>query len=172
MQLSPEGSPLMPSPEPNPVSGAVPAIPSSALTPEQAQYAGQLHLIPAICTAVGAGLIGLIVLIVMWSSRKNESEFIRAHGKEAMNFHISLVLLSMGITLVSLAIFVPIMVISAAAGGKPGPEMVFAPFLLMCALLPISIGLILVALICGIKAYGAACKGEWYQYRYIVRFVK
>jgi uncharacterized Tic20 family protein len=53
---------------------------------EDRTYAMVIHLLSFLHGA------GLIAAIVMWLTRKDQSPFIADHGREAINFHISLVL--------------------------------------------------------------------------------
>jgi|CXWL01.1.fsa_nt_gi uncharacterized Tic20 family protein len=61
----------------------VPAIPK----PER-QYAMWIHLTTACASAIPIG--HFVAAIVLWQIKKQESEFIDDHGKEVVNFQISL----------------------------------------------------------------------------------
>jgi uncharacterized Tic20 family protein len=57
---------------------------SLAPTHEEKQMAGFAHLLGAI--------FGLIVPLVLWLIKKDTSRFVDAHGKEALNFHITILI--------------------------------------------------------------------------------
>ena len=49
-------------------------------------------------------LVPVVVPLIMWQIKKDDSAFIDDHGREAVNFQISLVILSIAIGLVGLAV--------------------------------------------------------------------
>lgn len=86
--------------------------------PPLRSYASWIHAAGAIAwiaTILSAGVTffaPLLVVLVMWQSRKHDSDFIDDHGREAMNFQISLfpltligTLLTCGLGLVLLPAF-------------------------------------------------------------------
>jgi uncharacterized Tic20 family protein len=72
----------------SPSSPSSPALMSGsgplAVTAEERQMAGFAHLLGAI--------FGLIVPLVLWLMKKDTSRFVDAHGKEALNFHITIMI--------------------------------------------------------------------------------
>lgn len=75
-------------------------------TSDQRTYALIMHL--------GSLFIGFLVPLVMWLVKKDESPFIDDHGKQLMNWHISLVIyfiISMVLILVIIGIFLFLLLI-------------------------------------------------------------
>ena len=105
------------------------------------------------------GLVGtfvppgnLIVPLVIWLLKKDQSAFINEHGKEALNFQINLSVWAVICFVVS---FILLIVIIGAF------------------LLPLTLGVLwLAALILGIVAGVKAYEGNHYRYPFIMRVVK
>lgn len=96
----------------------------------------------------------IIAPLVMWSAKKNESTYIDAHGKAAVNFQLSIILYCFLLAL----LFVPIAILTLGLG-----------------VLAIVIGIIpaiilKIALI--INASIKANNGEYYHYPFTIEFIK
>lgn len=90
-------------------------------------------------------LVGFIGPLVVWLHTRDKSSFVDHHGKEALNFHLT----------VLLAALIPGGPIFMAAIGH--------------SLLPV---VILASLVYSIIAAVAAYRGEWYQFPYTIRLIK
>ncbi len=94
---------------PLPAAGAVAqygAQYGGTATSDQRTYALIMHL--------GSLFVGFLVPLVMWLVKKDESPFIDDHGKQLMNWHISLVIyfiISMVLILVIIGIFLFLLLI-------------------------------------------------------------
>lgn len=110
-------------------------------TPEQRRYATVMHL--TLLLAVLTPILGLAVPLAMWLAKKDQSPFIDDHGKETLNFHISILIYY---AISALLVFVII-----------GFPLLIAVFVL--------------SLIGMIKASLAAKRGEYYRYPACIRFV-
>ena len=105
------------------------------------------------------GLVGtfappanLIVPLVIWLVKKDQSAFINEHGKEAINFQINLSVWAVICFVVS---FILLFVIVGAL------------------LMPLTLGALWVAaLVLGIVASVKAYEGNHYRYPFIIRLVK
>ena len=105
------------------------------------------------------GLIGsvvppgnIIVPVVIWLLKKDQSAFINEHGKEAINFQINLSVWAVICFVVS---FILLIVIIGAL------------------LMPLTLGLLgLAGLILGIVAGVKAYEGNLYRYPFIIRLLK
>lgn len=105
------------------------------------------------------GLVGsfmppgnIIVPLVIWLLKKDQSGFVNEHGKEAINFQINL---SVWAVLFFVVSFILIFVVIG----------VF--------LMPLLLGLVVLAsiifgIVAGVKAY----EGNYYRYPYIIRLIK
>ncbi|HNB58984.1 MAG TPA: DUF4870 domain-containing protein [Phycisphaerales bacterium] len=112
---------------------------------DQRTFATVLHLAPMIVALLGAGFIGLpaIVSLVLWKVRNNDSTFLDDHGKETLNFQISMLIYWL------------------VAG-------VLCTVLIGLALLPV---VWLLQLIGGIMACAAASRGEFFRYPMTLRII-
>lgn len=116
------------------------------------QYAMWLHL--SLLGHLIAPVVMFIVPLVLWLTRKDDSPFVDDHGKETLNFHI---------TLAIYALLLP------AVGAIVG--------LLLCGVgmvftIPAAIALPYVLGIIGmIAASRAAARGEYYRYPMTIRFL-
>ncbi|NVJ61189.1 MAG: DUF4870 domain-containing protein [Gammaproteobacteria bacterium] len=78
-------------PEPVQPEPAQPETPQSLPPENERQYAMFCHL-GALAGLVGIPLAGIIVPLVLWLLKKDESAYIDYHGKEALNFNITVTL--------------------------------------------------------------------------------
>lgn len=90
------------------------------------------------------GIGGFIVPLVIWLSKKEESELITRHAKESLNFQLSLLIY------MSIAGILVIVIIG----------------------LPMLFILLIVDVVCVILATLKADKGEFYRYPMTIRFIQ
>lgn len=139
--------------------GSVP--PGTAVTPdgrlvdpnatqEQKTYCTLMHLTLLLYAALP--VLAIIAPVVMWQVKKNDSKFVDDHGKETVNFHISLMIYGLVIFLVSLPL-VP-------AAGLGLCTSAIGYFLVLGLG---TIGMLLASL--------AANRGEYYRYPACLRFI-
>ena len=71
-------------------SGGPPPMSSIPITPDDRTWATMAHVASIIAMFVG----GLSVLgpLIVWLVKKNESEYIAHHGREALNFQITMLI--------------------------------------------------------------------------------
>ena len=61
--------------------------------------------------------VGIILPLVVYLAMKNESEYVRANAREALNFHLSLLIYCIGcIPLVFVLIGIPLLIVIAFVG--------------------------------------------------------
>lgn len=138
------GSPTPPPPE----SGAAPPPHSSAATSssmsekDARQWAMLTHISALIGIFTGIGF--LLGPLIMWIIKKDESAFVDAHGKEAVNFQITMMIAALisSVLMIVLIGFVLILIVA-----------------LMAIILPI---------VAGLKAN----EGEYYRYPATIRIIK
>ena len=111
-------------------------------TAEQRRYATVMHL--TLLLALVMPVLSVIAPLAMWMARKDTSPFIDDHGKETLNFHISVLIYFAISGLLAMIII--------------GIPMLIAAFVL--------------ALIGMIKASTAAHRGEYYRYPACIRLIK
>lgn len=121
------------------------------------QYAMFTHL-AGLLSIFDFSVLGFVATLVMWQIRKDDSAFLDDHGKEAVNFSISLFLY-------------------AVVGGIVGVIVVILTLGLGALLIvPLAIiggiGLFLLRVIGSICAATAANRGEFYRYPMCIRLIK
>jgi uncharacterized Tic20 family protein len=129
-----------------PFSGNAPAPPpipaSQTISDEDKSLAMLCHLL-----GIFTGFIGPLIL---WLVKKDSSAFVGHHGREALNFQITLMLVMLGlgsVTVVLMFVVVGILLV---------PVLFIVPIL---------------ALVAEIIAAVAAQKGEWHRYPCCIRLV-
>ncbi len=108
------------------------------------QFAMWMHL--SLLGSIVAPFVITIVPLVMWQTRKADSPFLDDHGREAVNFHISLYLYMLAI--------VPFLIMLTCGIGV--------------LLIP---GIYILGIIGMIAAAKAASRGEYYRYPMTIRFL-
>ncbi|MCC7388865.1 MAG: DUF4870 domain-containing protein [Phycisphaerales bacterium] len=113
-------------------------------SPSERQFAMWMHL--ALLGNLVAPIVILIAPLAMWMTRKEDSPFLDDHGREAVNFQISL--------LIYMLALVPLIAILTCGVGA--------------LLIP---GVYVLGLIGMIMAAKAASRGEFYRYPMSIRFL-
>jgi len=92
---------------------------------------------------------GFIAPLVIWLIKKDQSRFLDHHGREALNFQITVLIATLGLTIIAAVLMF---------------------FLIGILLLPlifvIAIGAIVLEVLAGI----AANRGDWHRYPCTIRF--
>jgi uncharacterized Tic20 family protein len=115
-----------------------------SVTDDERSWAALIHL--SLLAHVVLTVIAFAIPIVMWQVKKDNSVFIDDHGMEAVNFQISLAILSV--------LLIPIGILTCSAG-----------FFLY-------IPLYVVALVAMVQAAMAANRGEFFRYPMNFRLIK
>lgn len=110
-------------------------------------YAMLIHL--SLLAHLVLSVIAIIIPIIMWATKKDESPFVDDHGREAINFQITLIIYSVVFAIVS----IPIGILTCGVG-------------FVLALVPYVLGLVGM-----IQASIASNKGEFYRYPMNLRFL-
>ncbi|RMH12547.1 MAG: DUF4870 domain-containing protein [Planctomycetota bacterium] len=118
---------------------------------DERTYATLLHL-----TLLGylvAPFVMFIAPLIMWLIKKEESRFIDDHGRETLNFHITLMIYS---------IVLPVIagILTAVTCGVAFPLVIISVFL------PFVLGIVGM-----IAASRSANRGEYYRYPMTIRFL-
>ena len=121
-------------------------------TESERQYAMWMHL--SLLGAVVMPVVVFIVPLVMWLTRKDDSPYIDDHGREALNFQISLAIYAIALPILA----VPIGLLLCGVGiVVTVPAAAFLPYVLG------AIGMI--------GAAKSANRGEYYRYPMSIRFL-
>ncbi len=134
-----------PPPHPYATDGSVPPLPS---TPEERTTGLFLHLSQFLGYIVPLG--GIIAPIVIWQMKKEQSPYLDWHGKEAVNFQITILIVVCAATLLALA----------TCG--------FGAVLAVPAVVAIGAGTIVCIIIAAIRAN----EGKCWRYPFTIRLVK
>ncbi len=123
---------------------APPPVNPSGITPEGRQMAMLAHLLGA--------LFGFLGPLIIWMTQKDKDPFVDDQGKEALNFHLTLLIGYVAAT----AIWIVISFVTCGFG----------------ALLPIPLIVTLLQLIFGIIGCTEANAGKYYRYPINIRFIQ
>ncbi len=121
--------------------------------PSERQYALFNHL-AGLLSLLDFFVFGFVTSLVMWLVKRDESEFLDDHGKEAVNFQISLTLYWIALAIVS----VPFLIVTLGLG--------------FLVLVPVGIGLVVLRIVGCVSAAMAANRGEFYRYPMSVRLIR
>jgi uncharacterized protein len=120
-------------------------------------YAMWTHLaglIGGIAASLSAGIsivIALLVVLILWLNKREQSPFIDDHGREAVNFQISL--------LIYILVLLPLIVFLTCGIG-------------FIAAIPLALAIIVLAIVGTIMAASSASKGQYYRYPATIRLLK
>lgn len=117
------------------------------VTADERSYALWIHL--SLLAHIVLSLVAIIIPVILWQVKKDESPFLDDHGREAVNFQISLIIWSVIFTVAA----IPIGFLTCGVG-----------FIL--AFVPYVLGIVGM-----IQASTAANRGEFYRYPMTMRFV-
>jgi uncharacterized Tic20 family protein len=141
------------------------------LQPNDTSHAALVHLSTFSSLLIPFGSV--LGPLITWSIWKNNSRFVDTHGKQSLNFNISLLIYQIVIAVVS-AIFLILPIIAALSDLKadvnPIPVLFSIPgvLLLTGSVAVISLARIVLVIIAGIKAGN----GEDYKYPLSIQFFK
>ncbi|MEC4894480.1 MAG: DUF4870 domain-containing protein [Oscillatoria sp. PMC 1051.18] len=109
--------------------------------------------------------------LIVWLIKKNEHEFIDAHGRESLNFQISMTLYGIALTVLFFIILFVLILAGAIAANDGGiGALIFGVFgIIWLVILGVIVGLLQLVLV--IFAAVKANKGEFYRYPLTIRFL-
>lgn len=128
---------------PNPYDAPPPVSPGG-LSPEAKQMAMLAHLLGA--------LFGFLGPLIIWLTQKEKHPFVDDQGKEALNFHLTLLIAYVATSV----IYIIISFVTCGFG----------------ALLPIPLIVTILQLVFGIIGCTKANNGEYYRYPINIRFIQ
>lgn len=127
------------------------AVAAPGLTDDDKTYAVLMHL--SVLAHLVLPYISLAIPIVMWLTRKDRSAFIDDHGKEAVNFQITISIYSIVMPIIG----VIIMFLTMGLGFILLIPLVFLPYVL--------------AIVGMVMAIVRTNKGEYFRYPMTIRFL-
>jgi uncharacterized protein len=113
--------------------------------------------------------------LAAWLFKRKEHPFIDAHGKESLNFQISMTIYGIvGVAVLVILVIVYLLFVGASAGatGDPAISLVVIGGLIGAWLLGFVVLLNLVALVLVIMAAVKANAGELYRYPFTIRLIR
>lgn len=119
-------------------------------TAEERNWAMASHLGTAIAVLVGGWFVNILVPLLLWLWKKEQSAFVADHAREELNFQISLTLY------VVLAVVLAVLTLGIA----------------LLLIIPVAIVFVIVVIYVIIRASLAASRGERYRYPLTMRFVR
>lgn len=123
-----------------------PAIPPPAMPPVPTQDERNLAML---CHLLGL-FTGFVGPLVLWLVKKDESAFVDHHGKESLNFQITVLIFIGGLSIVAVVL-----------------SLIFIGLLLF----PVILVLVVLAMIAEIMACVSASRGEWSRYPGCLRLI-
>ena len=111
--------------------------------------------------------------LIVWLMKKDEDEFINAHGKESLNFQISMTIYGIILMIVFLAILFMLVSIGVISGASNSGSIGFL-FGIVSFFGTLALGIVigLLQLILVIVAAVKASNGQFYRYPLTIRFLK
>ena len=138
---------------PRPETAAMQTTPAVMPSADERRWAAGAHLaalVLAFITSWAAGIAGAAGALAVWLLKRDESAFVAAHAKEALNFNLSMFVYA--VVLVVLTVF------TLGLG--------------LIVTVPIGIAIALVWLVATIVAAVRAYDGQAYRYPITIRFVR
>ncbi len=123
-------------------------LPSGTITKDEKQWAMLAHLSALI--ALGAGALTFLGPLIVWQVKKDESEFVAQHGKEALNFQLT--------------VFFGALILVAISVATCGAALIVTVPLLAA----LGIYNVVMVILAGMKAN----EGEAYEYPATIRLIK
>jgi len=112
-------------------------------TPDERSYALFMHM--SLLAHLVLSVFAVAIPIIMWQIKKDESSFLDDHGREALNFQITLAIYTICL--------VPVAICTLGVGAV------------------LILGIYILAIVGMIQAANAANRGEFYRYPMTMRFV-
>jgi uncharacterized Tic20 family protein len=129
----------------DPHDGESPRAPRGRPSEDDRTLAMLIHLL-----GIVSGFVGPLVL---WLMKHEQSRFVDHHGRQALNFHITLAIATFVLFIVS----VPLSIVTCGLG--------------VLVIVPLFLGLALFGIILSIIAGLKARDGVWYEYPLAIRFL-
>jgi uncharacterized Tic20 family protein len=116
--------------------------------------------------------VEIIIPLIIWSVKREESEFIDFHGQESLNFHISWTLYRLVLFLIGIAIFFAIANTFLASVDNPDSTAIAKVIMIALIYFTIFITLSSIGTIFVIIASVKANQGNYYRYPLTIRFLR
>ncbi len=126
--------------------------PPTAASSEERQWGMFAHLSSLV--AIWFGYLGFLGPLIIWLIKKNEMKFVDDQGKEALNFHLNMLVLGYGVVLLG----VPLAILTLGLG--------------TILVVPMAIAVFVYSIVMSVIAAIKANAGEAYRYPYIIRVIK
>ncbi|MEC4983315.1 MAG: DUF4870 domain-containing protein [Oscillatoria sp. PMC 1068.18] len=147
-----------------------------SLNPETRTWAMFCHLasfLGLILSFIGLppfAFTNIVGPLIVWFIKKDEDEFINAHGRESLNFQISMTIYGIALTVLFFVILLMLIVVGAIANDGGTGALIFG-FIGIAWLVILGVIVGLLQLILVIFAAVKANKGEFYRYPFTIRLL-
>jgi uncharacterized Tic20 family protein len=142
--------PTQPAESPPPLDSHSPNLPPALLPPgAPGTVSDEDRTLSMLCHLLGI-LTGFLGPLVLWLVKKDSSPFLDHHGREALNFQITVMLVMLALGSVTFVLMF---------------------FIIGILLVPVMMIVGILALVAEIIAAIAAQKGEWHRYPFCLRLV-
>lgn len=152
----PEAAPAQPPPMPPSHGQAPPPLMQMQMVPGMPHYGGMIPVVTeddknmaALCHFLSI-VTGFLGPLIIWLVKKDTSPFLDHHGREALNFQITMLLITIGLFAVTIVLML---------------------LLVGILLMPLLFVLPLVIIVLEVLAGVAASRGEWHRYPFSIRFL-
>lgn len=133
-----------------------PPGPPAPLRPEEERtFATLIHLSGLLWLL---GFPGIVGVLLVWLLKRDQSAFVDLHGKEALNFQISLILYGIVLTGLALVGFVLMFILVG--------------FFLFVPAVVASVGLVILQVVTAVLGAVEANRGGTYRYPLTIRFIR
>ncbi len=143
---------------------------TKSIKPEDTSHAAIVHL-SAFSSLIGIPFGSILGPLITWSIWKENSDFVNYHGKEALNFNISIALYQLLAVIIGLFLFLtPILASASMDTENPLGVILSLPglWLFISGIGLLSIFRIVAIIIAAIKA----SNGEYFDYPFKIKFIK
>lgn len=146
MTSEPASSPAQPPP---------PGPPAPLRPEEERTFATLVHLSGLLWLL---GFPGIVGVLLVWLLKRDQSAFVDFHGKEALNFQISLIIYGIVLTGLALVGFVLMFILVG--------------FFLFVPAVVASVGLLILQVVTAVLGAVEANRGGYYRYPLTIRFIR
>jgi uncharacterized Tic20 family protein len=94
--------------------------------------------------------VGFIAPLVIWLVKREESRFLDHHGREALNFQLNVLIITLTLSFLAMALMI-----------------ILIGFILIPVIIAVAVGALVLEVLAGI----AANRGEWHRYPCAVRII-
>ncbi|TVQ58594.1 MAG: DUF4870 domain-containing protein [Spirulina sp. DLM2.Bin59] len=128
-----------------------------------------LAWIPLFLIGLPVPFMAIIIPLILWAIRREQSEFIDYHGRESMNFQISMLIYGLIMMIIAILLLViGIIIFGAGNADLAAIGMIFTATLFLGLLVVWGVVQTVFVIIAAVRAN----QGAWYRYPLTVRLIR